>query len=97
MAERILEFAAAISIKLILNGTQHVEPRVNRAARKAIDVWDIEVDHDRRAPDRPRAQRIVFGKFIAQHDFGIAYFQFGMPYFAAMGDAQHFPGAKGLL
>jgi A/G-specific adenine glycosylase len=88
MPKRILEFSAAIAIELVGDWPEDFEAGAHRASREGIDIFHIKVDHDGGSADRPRAQSVVLWKFVAQHNSGLANFEFRMSDLTLMRDTK---------
>src|SRR5215471_11334650 len=78
MAEWILDLAVAVTPEHVADRHNGLGAEPDRARGDAFDVFDIEVDGDRRSPERFRSKRAVFGHFIDQHERGIADADAGM-------------------
>ena len=79
MAERIGEAAGAVAVEFVFEGMEHPCPGRNGFVEDGINVWNINVNHDRRATDGLRAESAHGCNFVGQHDgraidgdFGVA-------------------------
>src|SRR5215467_1058893 len=72
MAERVLELARPVAVKLIHDRLAFFGAGGKRFLKKRVDVFDVKMDADRRSTKRFRRLTAVFRKFIRQHDHRIA-------------------------
>ncbi len=70
---------AAIAVELVLDRAQDGRAFVERALRDIIHVFNIEMQHDRRAAHRQWPDRAVVWKFVAQIDHVAADRQLRLP------------------
>jgi hypothetical protein len=54
--ERVLELSCAIAVELIRDGAQGGGAGVDRPREGLVDIFDVDIDRDRRAADGFRCQ-----------------------------------------
>src|ERR1700730_937052 len=95
VAERVLDAADAVAVKLIRYRPAPLCPGRDGALDRSIDIVDVKMDRDRRAADRLRAERLDVGVLVGQHDAGAAYADLGvMDLAAGVVHAHHLGGAE---
>ncbi len=76
--KRICKGAATIPVELVGDRFQKAGSPRNRAVHNFVNVVDVEADKHRRAANRLRAVYIPVGRFISQHNSGIADLDLGV-------------------
>ena len=77
--ERILEGSKPIAVELIGDRPLDLRASGDRLLRDGVDVLDVYVQADRRAPELLRRVRIVIRELVGEHDDCVADPDLGVP------------------
>jgi hypothetical protein len=83
MAERVLQLAVAVAPEHV--GDRHQDRRagLDGLFEAGVDVLHVVVNRDRRALQRIRAECLMVGPLVGQHQHGVADLQAGVHHLAA--------------